>query len=99
MEIRRPVGVYVGVNVTLSRPTPYPDGTLAELGADIASAIGRTHLCAEDPVTRFDRGLPTDDAAYIILRKRVGSCLTAACGQGLVERRGVAGAWQRYALT
>ena len=45
-----------------------------------------------------DRGLRTDDATYVILRKRVGSCLIAAVAAGLVQREGMQGIWQRYAL-
>lgn len=45
-----------------------------------------------------DRGLRADDATYVILRKRVGSCLINQCAAGLVERMGMDGVFQRYAL-
>lgn len=46
-----------------------------------------------------DRGLRTDDATYVILRKRVGSCLIAAVAAGLAWRGGMQGAFQTYSLT
>ena len=46
-----------------------------------------------------DRGLRADGDTYVVIRKRVGSCLIAACGAGLVTREGMEGVWQRYALS
>ena len=45
-----------------------------------------------------DRGLRTDGDTWVIIRKRVGACLIAACGAGLVRREGMAGVFQTYAL-
>ncbi len=35
-----------------------------------------------------DRGLAADDATYATLRKRIGACIKACVGKGLVEDRG-----------
>jgi len=46
-----------------------------------------------------DRGLRTDEATYVILRKRVGACLIALRNQGLVETVGEDGGFKTWRLT
>lgn len=46
-----------------------------------------------------DRGLRTDEATYVILRKRVGACLIALRNQGLVETVGEAGGFKTWRLS
>jgi hypothetical protein len=68
--------------------------TLRETGRPLTSQEITVAWCA-------DRGLRTDDATYatyVILRKRVGSCLIAACASELVIRTGMHGVWQTYEL-
>lgn len=45
------------------------------------------------------RGLRTDEATYVILRKRVGACLIALRNQGLVETVGEAGGFKTWRLS
>lgn len=45
-----------------------------------------------------DRGLRTDEATYVILRKRVGACLIALRNQGLVETVGQEGEFKTWRL-
>ena len=46
-----------------------------------------------------DRGLRTDEATYVILRKRVGACLIVLRSQGLVETVGLEGGLKSWMLT
>lgn len=45
-----------------------------------------------------DRGLRTDEATYVILRKRVGACLIALRAQGLVKTVGEDGGFKTWTL-
>lgn len=45
------------------------------------------------------RGLNADDATFVILRKRVGACLTALQADGRVEGAGMAGDYKGWRLS
>jgi hypothetical protein len=60
---------------------------------------------AEDPITSRDltewwcedRGLKTDDATFVIIRCRIGACLTALQTQGLARGAGMVGNYKGWA--
>jgi hypothetical protein len=67
----------------------------------VLSALGR----ADEPITSRDltewwcedRGLRTDDATFVIIRCRIGACLTALQKQGLVRGAGMVDSYKGWA--
>jgi hypothetical protein len=46
-----------------------------------------------------ERGLKTDDATFVIIRCRIGACLTALKNQGLVQGAGMVGEYVGWRLS
>jgi hypothetical protein len=89
-----------------SRVARYPTRHRAQKG-EMVSFVLKALRTAKEPVTSLDitrammeaRGLKADDQTVVLMRKRVGACLTALKGKGLVADIPQAGEYKGWQIS